>query len=177
MGIFHMMGQCAVHPGDWRGWIPGARVVGGIDANRRHPGQFFYDDAVMGLQLLEQAGFVGIAKFVVIGTVCAYLKFMPVPFQGADVWEVFPEETNAPYGLAKKMFFIQAQAYRQGNTLNATSHVPVNLSGTGVRSPGPNRFSVGPEANNRLVSAAACSGKILPVQSSEKGSVITRRGL
>jgi nucleoside-diphosphate-sugar epimerase len=131
MGILHMMGQCAVPPGDRRGWIPGARVVGGSGANRRHPGQFFYDDAVMGLQLLEQARLVGIAKFVVIGTACAYLKFMPVPFQGADLWEVYPEETNAPYGLAKKMFFIQAQAYRQENTLNATSPVPVNLNGPG----------------------------------------------
>ena len=85
----------------------------------------------MGLQLLEQARLVGIAQFVVIGTACAYLKFMPVPFQGADLWEVYPEETNAPYGLAKKMFFIQAQAYRQENTLNATSPVPVNLNGPG----------------------------------------------
>jgi GDP-L-fucose synthase len=108
-----------------------AAVVGGIGANRRHPGQFFYDNAIMGLQLLEQARRVGVDKVVVLGTVCAYPKFTPVPFHEADLWNGYPEETNAPYGLAKKMLLVQGQAYRQEYGMNAIHLVPVNLYGPG----------------------------------------------
>jgi len=108
-----------------------AAVVGGIGANRRHPGQFFYDNAIMGLQLIEQARLFSIEKVVVLGTVCAYPKFTPVPFREADLWNGYPEETNAPYGLAKKMLLVQAQAYRQEYGLNAIHLVPVNLYGPG----------------------------------------------
>jgi GDP-L-fucose synthase len=108
-----------------------AAVVGGIGANRQHPGQFFYDNAIMGLQLLEQARLFGVEKVVVLGTVCAYPKFTPVPFREADLWNGYPEETNAPYGLAKKMLLVQAQAYRQEYGLNAIYLLPVNLYGPG----------------------------------------------
>jgi GDP-L-fucose synthase len=108
-----------------------AAVVGGIGANRRHPGQFFYDNAIMGLHLLEQARLFGIAKVVVLGTVCAYPKLTPVPFREVDLWNGYPEETNAPYGLAKKMLLVQAQAYRQEYGLNAIYLLPVNLYGPG----------------------------------------------
>jgi GDP-L-fucose synthase len=108
-----------------------AAVVGGIGANRRHPGQFFYDNAIMGLQLMEQARLFDIEKFVALGTVCAYPKFTPVPFQEVDLWNGYPEETNAPYGLAKKMLLVQAQAYRQEYSLNAIYLLPVNLYGPG----------------------------------------------
>jgi GDP-L-fucose synthase len=108
-----------------------AAVVGGIGANRQHPGQFFYDNAIMGLQLLEQARVFSIEKVVVLGTVCAYPKFTPVPFHEADLWNGYPEETNAPYGLAKKMLLAQAQAYRQEYGLNAIYLLPVNLYGPG----------------------------------------------
>jgi len=108
-----------------------AAVVGGIGANRKHPGQFFYDNAIMGLQLMEEARRFGIEKFVAIGTVCAYPKLTPVPFQEADLWNGYPEETNAPYGLAKKMLLVQAQAYRQEYGFNAIYLLPVNLYGPG----------------------------------------------
>jgi GDP-L-fucose synthase len=108
-----------------------AAVVGGIGANRQHPGQFFYDNAIMGLQLIEQARFFSIEKLVVLGTVCSYPKFTPVPFREADLWNGYPEETNAPYGLAKKMLLAQAQAYRQEYGLNAIYLLPVNLYGPG----------------------------------------------
>jgi GDP-L-fucose synthase len=108
-----------------------AAVVGGIGANVQHPGRFFYDNAIMGLQLMEQARLFGVEKFVVIGTVCAYPKFTPVPFKEADLWNGYPEETNAPYGLAKKMLLVQAQAYRQEYGFNAIYLLPVNLYGPG----------------------------------------------
>jgi GDP-L-fucose synthase len=108
-----------------------AATVGGIGANRRYPGQFFYDNAIMGLQLMEQARRFGIEKFVAIGTVCAYPKFTPVPFRETDLWNGYPEETNAPYGLAKKMLLVQAQAYRQEYGFNAIYLLPVNLYGPG----------------------------------------------
>jgi len=108
-----------------------AAVVGGIGANRKHPGQFFYDNAIMGLQLMEEARRFGIEKFVAIGTVCAYPKLTPVPFREADLWNGYPEETNAPYGLAKKMLLVQAQAYRQEYGFNAIYLLPVNLYGPG----------------------------------------------
>src|SRR6266851_388992 len=90
-----------------------AAVVGGIGANRARPGDFFYQNLIMGTELMEQARLAGVQKFVAIGTICAYPKFTPVPFREDDLWDGYPEETNAPYGLAKKMLLVQAQAYRQ----------------------------------------------------------------
>ena len=106
-----------------------AAVVGGIGANRVNSGRFFYDNAVMGIQLLEYARQFGVEKFVAVGTVCAYPKFTPVPFQEAALWNGYPEETNAPYGLAKKMMLVQAQAYRQQYGFNAIYLLPANLYG------------------------------------------------
>lgn len=108
-----------------------AAVVGGIGANRREPGRFFYDNAIMGIQLMEQARLAGVAKFVSVGTVCAYPKHTPVPFREEDLWNGYPEETNAPYGLAKKMLLVQGQAYRQQYGFNAIYLLPVNLYGPG----------------------------------------------
>lgn len=106
-----------------------AAVVGGIGANRENPGRFFYDNAIMGIQLMEYSRKVGVQKFVCLGTVCAYPKFAPVPFREADLWAGYPEETNAPYGLAKKMLLVQAQAYRQQYGFDAIYLMPVNLYG------------------------------------------------
>ncbi len=106
-----------------------AAVVGGIGANLENPGAFFYQNAVMGIQLLEYARRHGIPKFVAIGTICAYPKFTPVPFREDDLWAGYPEETNAPYGLAKKMMLVQAQAYRQQYDYRAIYLLPVNLYG------------------------------------------------
>ena len=108
-----------------------AAVVGGIGANRENPGRFFYDNAIMGLQLMEQSRLAGVAKFVAIGTVCAYPKFTPVPFREEELWNGYPEETNAPYGLAKKMLLVQAQAYRDQYGFNGIYLLPVNLYGPG----------------------------------------------
>lgn len=106
-----------------------AAVVGGIGANRRNPGRFFYDNAIMGIQLMEYARQFGVEKFVAIGTVCSYPKVTPVPFKEDDLWNGYPEETNAPYGLAKKMMLVQAQAYRAQYGFNAIYLIPVNLYG------------------------------------------------
>jgi len=106
-----------------------AAVVGGIGANRENPGRFFYDNLIMGAQLVEHARLAGVAKFVAIGTVCSYPKFAPVPFREEDLWNGYPEETNAPYGLAKKMLLVQAQAYREQYGFNAVFLLPVNLYG------------------------------------------------
>ncbi len=108
-----------------------AAVVGGIGANRERPGEFFYKNLMMGVQLIEQARLRGIEKFVAIGTVCAYPKFTPVPFREEHLWDGYPEETNAPYGLAKKMLLVQSQAYRQQYGFNAIFLLPVNLYGPG----------------------------------------------
>jgi len=108
-----------------------AAVVGGIGANRDNPGRFFYDNAIMGIQLLELSRQYGVQKFVGVGTICAYPKFSPVPFKEDDLWNGYPEETNAPYGLAKKMMLVQGQAYRQQYGLNAIYLLPVNLYGPG----------------------------------------------
>jgi GDP-L-fucose synthase len=108
-----------------------AAVVGGIGANRENPGRFFYENAIMGIQLIEQARLAGVEKFVTIGTVCAYPKFTPVPFREDDLWNGYPEETNAPYGLAKRMLLVQGQAYRQQYGFNAIYLLPVNLYGPG----------------------------------------------
>ena len=106
-----------------------AAVVGGIGANRANPGRFFYDNAIMGIQLIEYARQFGVGKFVAIGTICAYPKYSPVPFKEDNLWGGYPEETNAPYGLAKKMMLVQAQAYRQQYGFNAIFLLPVNLYG------------------------------------------------
>jgi len=106
-----------------------AAVVGGIGANRANPGRFFYDNAIMGLQLMEYARRLGVEKFIAVGTVCAYPKVTPVPFKEEDLWNGYPEDTNAPYGLAKKMLLVQAQAYRAQYGFNAIHLLPVNLYG------------------------------------------------
>lgn len=106
-----------------------AAVVGGIGANRKYPGRFFYDNAIMGIQLIEEARRFGLEKFVCVGTICAYPKHAPVPFQEDDLWNGFPEETNAPYGLAKKILLVQLQAYRQQYGFNGIYLLPVNLYG------------------------------------------------
>lgn len=106
-----------------------AANVGGIGANMAHPADFFYDNIMMGVELMHQAYKNGVGKFVAIGTVCAYPKFTPVPFKEDDLWNGYPEETNAPYGLAKKMMLIQAQAYRQQYGFNSIFLLPVNLYG------------------------------------------------
>jgi GDP-L-fucose synthase len=108
-----------------------AAVVGGIGANRLNPGRFFYDNAIMGIQLMEMARHAGVDKFVALGTVCAYPKYAPLPFREDDIWNGYPEETNAPYGLAKKMLLVQAQAYREQYGFNAITLLPVNLYGPG----------------------------------------------
>jgi GDP-L-fucose synthase len=108
-----------------------AAVVGGIGANRAHPGQFLYENAIMGLELLEACRAAGVAKTIVAGTVCAYPKHTPVPFREEHLWDGYPEETNAPYGLAKKLLLAQAQAYRAEYGMNAIYLLPVNLYGPG----------------------------------------------
>lgn len=111
--------------------IHAAAVVGGIGANQERPAEFFYDNLLMGVQLLDQAWRRGVQKFVAIGTVCAYPKLAPVPFREDDLWSGYPEETNAPYGLAKKMLLVQSQAYRQQYGFNSIFLLPVNLYGPG----------------------------------------------
>ncbi len=108
-----------------------AAVVGGIGANRANPGRFFYENAIMGIELMEQARLAGVTKFVGVGTVCSYPKFTPVPFHEDDLWAGYPEETNAPYGLAKKMLLVQGQAYRDQYGLDVIHLLPVNLYGPG----------------------------------------------
>lgn len=106
-----------------------AAVVGGIGANREHPGKFFYENLMMGVQLIEEGRLRNLEKFVAIGTICAYPKFTPVPFKEEDLWSGYPEETNAPYGLAKKMLLVQSQAYRDEYGFNSIFLLPVNLYG------------------------------------------------
>jgi GDP-L-fucose synthase len=108
-----------------------AATVGGIGANMERPGEFFYDNLLMGAQLLEHARLSGVDKFVALGTVCAYPKFAPIPFREGNLWDGYPEETNAPYGLAKKMLLVQSQSYRQQYGYNSIFLLPVNLYGPG----------------------------------------------
>src|SRR5215207_10642598 len=103
--------------------------VGGIGANRANPGRFFYDNLMMGVQMMEYGRRQGISKFVALGTICSYPKHTPVPFKEENLWEGYPEETNAPYGLAKKMLLVQSQAYRQQYGMNVVHLLPVNLYG------------------------------------------------
>lgn len=109
--------------------IHAAAVVGGIGANRAHPGRFFYENALMGIQLIERARRSGVEKLVCLGTVCAYPKHTPVPFREESLWDGYPEETNAPYGLAKKMLLVQLQAYRDEYGFNGIYLLPANLYG------------------------------------------------
>ena len=104
-----------------------AAVVGGIGANRQNPGRFFYENAIMGIQVIEYARRFGVEKTVVVGTICAYPKHTPVPFREEFLWDGYPEETNAPYGIAKKSLLVQCQAYRQQYGMNAIYLLPVNL--------------------------------------------------
>ena len=106
-----------------------AAVVGGIGANRKNPGKFFYDNAIMGIQLIHESWKSNVKKFVALGTICAYPKFTPVPFKEEDLWNGYPEETNAPYGLAKKMMLVQCQGYKQQYGFNGIFLLPVNLYG------------------------------------------------
>ena len=108
-----------------------AAVVGGIGANQKNPGKFFYENLMMGVQLIEQARLHGVKKFVALGTVCAYPKFTPTPFSEDDLWNGYPEETNAPYGLAKKMMLVQSQSYREQYGFNSIFLLPANLYGPG----------------------------------------------
>jgi GDP-L-fucose synthase len=108
-----------------------AAVVGGIGANRENPGRFFYENLMMGAQLMEQGRLFGVGKFVAVGTICSYPKFTPVPFKEENLWDGYPEETNAPYGLAKKMMLVQSQAYRQQYGFHSIFLLPVNLYGPG----------------------------------------------
>jgi GDP-L-fucose synthase len=109
--------------------IHGAAVVGGIGANRAHPGRFFYENAIMGMQLIEESRRAGVEKLVCLGTVCAYPKFTPIPFREDDLWNGYPEETNAPYGVAKRALLVQLQAYRKEYGFNGVFLLPVNLYG------------------------------------------------
>ena len=108
-----------------------AAKVGGIGANKEHPAEFFYENLMMGVQLMHESWRAGVSKFVAIGTVCAYPKFTPVPFREDDLWDGYPEETNAPYGLAKKMLLVQSQTYREQYGFNSIFLLPVNLYGPG----------------------------------------------
>ncbi|MDO8658905.1 MAG: GDP-L-fucose synthase [Candidatus Levybacteria bacterium] len=108
-----------------------AAVVGGIGFNKAHPAEMFYENTVMGIHLMHEAWKAGVEKFVAIGTICCYPKYTPVPFKEEELWNGYPEETNAPYGLAKKMLLVQAQAYRQQYDFNSIFLLPVNMYGSG----------------------------------------------
>ena len=137
-----------------------AAAVGGIGANQASPARFFYDNIMMGALLMEHARRGGVEKFVGIGTVCAYPKHAPVPFREADLWAGYPEETNAPYGVAKKMLLVQAQAYRQEYGFNAIHLLPVNLYGPGDDDD-PARSHVIPALIRRCLEARAAGAPVL----------------
>lgn len=139
-----------------------AAHVGGIGANREHPAEFFYDNLMMGVQLMHEAWKRGVEKFVAIGTVCAYPKFTPVPFSEDDLWIGYPEETNAPYGLAKKMLLVQSQAYRQQYGFNSIFLLPVNLYGPGDNF-NPASSHVIPALIRKCVEAQAAGAKEIVV--------------
>ena len=126
-----LQSECAAAVKDIDVVIHLAANVGGIGYNQEHPGELFYDNLLMGVHLMEEARKAGVKKFVAIGTICAYPKFTPVPFKEDELWNGYPEETNAPYGLAKKMMLVQAQAYRQQYGFNSIYLLPVNLYGPG----------------------------------------------
>lgn len=135
-----------------------AARVGGIGANRNNPATFFYDNLMMGAQLLHESWRFGVKKFVAIGTVCAYPKFTPVPFREDDLWNGYPEETNAPYGLAKKMLLVQSQAYRQQYGFDSIFLLPVNLYGPGDNFD-PGSSHVIPALIKKCVDAVACGAE------------------
>ncbi|MDO8559548.1 MAG: GDP-L-fucose synthase [bacterium] len=139
-----------------------AANVGGIGKNREQPGALFYDNLMMGTQLMEAARQGNVGKFVAIGTVCAYPKFTPVPFREDDLWNGYPEETNAPYGLAKKMLLVQAQAYRQQYGFNAVYLLPVNLYGPGDNFD-PQSSHVIPALIRKMVEAAEQKKPTVPI--------------
>ena len=130
-----------------------AAVVGGIGANRENPGRYFYENMMMGVQLIEGARLHGVEKFVQVGTICAYPKFTPVPFKEDDLWNGYPEETNAPYGIAKKALLVQCQAYRDQYGFNGIYLLPVNLYGPGDNFD-PNTSHVIPALIKKFVDAA-----------------------
>lgn len=146
-----------------------AAVVGGIGANRDNPGKFFYDNAIMGIQLLEEARRNKVSKFVSIGTICAYPKHTPVPFHENDLWNGYPEETNAPYGLAKKMLLVQGQAYRQQYGFNSIFLLPVNLYGPGDNF-NPNSSHVIPALIKKCVDAKLNGDKTITVWGTGKAT-------
>ncbi len=137
-----------------------AAQVGGIGANREHPAEFFYNNLMMGVQLIHEAWKRGVEKFVALGTICAYPKFTPVPFKEDDLWMGYPEETNAPYGLAKKMLLVQSQAYRQQYGFNSIFLMPVNLYGP--------RDNFNPESSHVI---PALIKKCLEAKASGAGSI------
>lgn len=146
-----------------------AARVGGIGFNRKYPGKLFYDNAVMGIQLMEAARQQCVDKFVVVGTVCAYPKFTPVPFMEGDIWNGYPEETNAPYGLAKKMLLVQSQAYRQEYGFNSIYLLPVNLYGPGDNFD-PDSSHVIPALIKKFVEAVRAGSKSVDVWGTGKAS-------
>ena len=146
-----------------------AAVVGGIGANRANPGKFFYDNLMMGAQLMEEGRKAGVEKFAAVGTICAYPKFAPVPFKEDDLWNGYPEETNAPYGLAKKMLLVQAQAYRAQYGFNAIYLLPVNLYGPGDNF-NPESSHVIPALIKRFAAAAGAGEKEVTVWGTGKAT-------
>ena len=146
-----------------------AAVVGGIGYNQKIPGQMFYDNLIMGAQLMEAARQVGIEKFIAVGTICAYPKFTPVPFVESALWDGYPEETNAPYGLAKKMLLVGAQAYRQQYGFNAIYLLPVNLYGPGDNF-NPENSHVIPALIKKVADAQKAGQKYIDVWGTGKAS-------
>jgi len=139
-----------------------AAVVGGIGANRENPGRYFYENLMMGAQLIEGARLSGVEKFVQVGTICAYPKFTPVPFKEDDLWDGYPEETNAPYGIAKKALLVQCQAYRDQYGMNAIYLLPVNLYGPGDNFD-PNTSHVIPALIKKFVDAVETGARAVEV--------------
>ena len=139
-----------------------AAVVGGIGANRENPGRYFYENLMMGAQLIEGARLSGVEKFVQVGTICAYPKFTPLPFKEEHLWDGYPEETNAPYGVAKKALLVQCQAYRDQYGMNAIYLLPVNLYGPGDNFD-PNTSHVIPALIKKFVDAAETGSRTVEV--------------
>ena len=146
-----------------------AAVVGGIGYNQKIPGRMFYDNLMMGIQLMEAARQVGVGKFVAIGTICAYPKHTPVPFAETTLWHGYPEETNAPYGLAKKMLLVQSQAYRQQYNFNSIYLLPVNLYGPGDNF-SPESSHVIPALIKKIADAQRTGQKYIDVWGTGKAS-------
>lgn len=139
-----------------------AAVVGGIEANSHNPARFFYENLLMGVQLIEAARHRGVEKFVQLGTICSYPKFTPVPFKEEDLWDGYPEETNAPYGVAKKALLVQGQAYRDQYGLNTIYLMPVNLYGPGDNF-SPQSSHVVPALIKKFTEAVECSAPFVEV--------------